>query len=146
MDSNLFRSSELVEHGLLEDVSWLDANWVFLSLGFGIVLFLWLLFSPRWSGSIKEKLYNPKWLGFFIIFVYSVHQFEEHGYDIFGRRYMFVPVFNASLITDPSMGVKLLPRATLLVNVLFIWGVFTYWAVMAKKVAITLSHCLGDLQ
>ena len=133
MDISDFVDSPLTDHGLLDNVPWFDANWMFLSLGFGIILFLWLLFSSRWSGSIKEKLHDPKWLGFLIIFVYSVHQFEEHGFDIFGRRYMFVPVFNASIILDPAMGVKLLPRATFLLNILFIWGAFTLWAMMAKR-------------
>jgi hypothetical protein len=129
---NKMNTDPLTNHGLLDNVSWLDANWMFLSIGGGIILFLWLLFSSKWSGSIKEKLHDPKWLAYLIIFVYSVHQFEEHGFDILGRRYMFVPIFNASLITDPAMGVKLLPRATFLLNVLFIWGVFPLWAKMAK--------------
>lgn len=133
MDTSLFKESPPVNHGLLDNVTWLDANWMFLSIGFGVILFLWLLFSSRWSGSIKEKLHNPKWLGYLIVFVYSIHQFEEHGFDIFGRRYMFVPIFNASIIIDPSMGVELLPRATFLLNVLFIWGVLLLWAKMAKR-------------
>jgi len=133
MDISIFKDSPLIDHGLLDNVTWLDANWMFLSLGFGVILFLWLLFSSKWSGSINEKLHDPKWLGYLIVFIYSVHQFEEHGFDIFGRRYMFVSVFNASLITDPSMGVELLPRATLLLNILFIWGVLPLWAKMAKR-------------
>lgn len=133
MNTDIFKNSKLINHSLLDNVTWLDANWMFLSIGFGILLFLWLLFSSRWSGSIKEKLHDPKWLGFLIVFVYCVHQFEEHGFDIFGRRYMFVPVFNASLITDPAMGVELLPRATFLLNVLFIWGVFPLWAKLSKR-------------
>lgn len=133
MNTSIFKQSQLTHHGLLDNATWLDANWMFLSFGFGVILFLWLLFSPRWSGSIKEKLQDPKWLGYLIVFVYSIHQFEEHAFDIFGRRYMFVPVFNASVILDPAMGVQLLPRATLLLNVLFIWGVFLVWAKMATR-------------
>ena len=133
MNLSLFTDSELIDHGLLDNVSWLDANWMFLSLGGGVILFLWLLFAPRWSGSIKEKLHDPRWLAFLIIFLYSLHQFEEHAFDIFGRRYMFAAVFNASLITDPSMGVQLLPRATFLLNILFIWGVFSVWALLSKR-------------
>jgi hypothetical protein len=133
MDLSTFTDSKLIDHGLLDNVSWLDANWMFLSIGGGVILFLWLLFAPRWSGSLGEKLHDPKWLGFLAIFVYAVHQFEEHAFDIFGRRYMFVPVFNASLITDPSMGVQLVPRATFLLNILFIWGVFSVWALLSKR-------------
>ena len=131
-NSKLFTNSELVNHGLLDNVSLFDANWMFLSLGFGVLLFLWLLFSPRWSGSIKEKLHDPKWLGYLVIFLYSIHQFEEHGFDIFGRRYMFVPVFNASTILDPALGIQLLPRAVTLINVLLIWGALLLWAKMSK--------------
>jgi len=131
-NSKLFTNSELVNHGLLDNVSLFDANWMFLSLGFGVLLFLWLLFSPRWSGSIKEKLHDPKWLGYLVIFLYSIHQFEEHGFDIFGRRYMFVPVFDASIILDPALGIQLLPRAVTLINVLLIWGALLLWAKMSK--------------
>lgn len=133
MNIDMFRNSQLIDHGLLDHVTWLDANWMFLSIAGGAILFFWLLFSSRWPGSIKEKLHDPKWLGFLIVSVYSVHQFEEHAFDIFGRRYMFVPVFNASLILDPAMGVQLLPRATFLLNVLFIWGVLPLWAQMSKR-------------
>jgi hypothetical protein len=133
MNIDIFKNSPLIDHGLLDNAPWLDANWMFLSLFFGVILFLWLLFSSKWSGTIKEKLHNPKWIGYLVIFVYSLHQFEEHGFDIFGRRYMFVPVFNASLITDPSMGIQLLPRAITLLNVLFIWGALLLWAKMSKR-------------
>ena len=34
---------------------------------------------------------------FLLSSVYSLHQLEEHGYDIYGRRYMFVPIFNKSI-------------------------------------------------
>lgn len=129
----MFKNSPLIDHGLLDNVPWLDANWMFLSLFFGVILFLWLLFSAKWPGTIKEKIHNPKWLGYLAIFAYSLHQFEEHGFDIFGRRYMFVPVFNASLITDPSMGIQLLPRATTMINVLFVWGTLLLWAKMSKS-------------
>ena len=133
MNIDTFKNSPLIDHGLLDNVPWFDANWMFLSLGFGIILFLWLLFSPRWSSSIKEKLHDPKWLGFLVVFAYSVHQFEEHGFDIFGRRYMFVAVFKESIILDPSLGIQLLPRAITLLNVLFIWGALLLWAIMAKR-------------
>jgi hypothetical protein len=133
MNPSLFTESDLIDHGLLENVSWLDAHWMFLSLGGGVVLLLWLLFAPRWSGSLGEKMHDPRWLAFLVIVLYSLHQFEEHAFDIFGRRYMFVSVFNASLITDPAMGVHLTPRATTWVNLLFIWGVFTVWALMSKR-------------
>ena len=133
MDISIFTNSELINHGLLENVSWLDANWMFLSFGFGIILLMWLLFSPRWSGTIKEKLKDPKWLGYFIVFLYSLHQFEEHAFDIFGRRYMFVSVFNDSILLDSGLGIQLLPRATMLLNLLFIWGALLLWAKMSKQ-------------
>ena len=132
MNKEIFTNSPLIDHGLLDNAPWLDANWMFLSLFFGVVLLLWLLLSPSWSGTLKEKLHDPKWLGYLLIFVYAIHQFEEHGYDIFGRRYMFVPVFNASIILDPSFGIQLLPRTITLLNVLFIWGALLFWAKMSK--------------
>lgn len=133
MNTSMFTQSTLINHGMLKNVSWIDANWMFLSIGFGVALFLWLLFSPKWKGTLKEKFYNPKWLGFLLVFVYSVHQFEEHGFDIFGRRYMFVPVFNASIVLPPELGIQLLPRATFLLNILFIWGAILLWAKISKR-------------
>ena len=123
-------SSSLVDHAMLDDVTWLDANWMFLSLFGGILVFIWL-FSSHWPGSLRDKLFNPVWLAYFSASVYSIHQFEEHGYDIFGRRYMFVPVFNASLGT--KFGLQLLPRTVTWINILAIWVIFPFWGRMATK-------------
>lgn len=126
-----FKESELINHGLLDNVPWIDANWMFISIGLGALLFLWLLFSPRWSGSLKEKLHDPKWLAFLIVVLYSIHQFEEHAFDIFGRRYMFDAVYNAG--TGLRLGIEVLPRPTTWVNLGLIWGVFILWAFASKR-------------
>ena len=129
MDTSIFTQSQLINNTLLENVTWLDANWMYLSFGFGLLLLVFLL-SSKYSGTLKEKFHNPVWLAYFAIFVYTVHQFEEHGFDIFGRHYMFVPVFNAS--TAAAMGADLSARDALLINILFIWGVFSLWAKFSK--------------
>ena len=80
---------------LLENVSWIDANWMWIGLLLGVINFVYLLRNKQ---LICTK-YGPQcWYGFIASSVYAIHQVEEHGYDIFGRRYMFVPSFNADLI------------------------------------------------
>ena len=111
-------SSSLENHNLLDNVSWLDANWMFLGMFGGILVFCWLL-SSRWPGSLTEKLHNPVWLTLLATPIYSIHQFEEHGYDILGRRYMFVAVFNAG--TGMKTGLFLYVRAVTIINIVCIW-------------------------
>ena len=31
--------------------------------------------------------------------IYTIHQFEEHGYDLFGTRYAFITFFNRNMCT-----------------------------------------------
>ena len=59
------------------------------------------------------------WYGMLLCAVYSVHQLEEHGYDIYGRRYMFVPLFNEH--TGSKLGVAVTPRQTTYINLVGIW-------------------------
>jgi len=115
-------------YALLENASWLDTNWMFCGLFCGVIAFFWLM---SWPGSLKEKLHNPLWLAYLALPVYSVHQFEEHGYDIFGRRYMFGPIFNAG--TGTKQGIELHYRVITWVNITGIWLIFPLWARMATK-------------
>merc|ERR1712013_284597 len=104
----------LAGYAMLEDASWLDTNWMFLSLFCGVLGFIYL-FSRAWPGSLQEKVRNPLWLAYLAAPVYSVHQFEEHGFDIYGRRYMFGPVFNAG--TGTKQGIEVTYRVVTWVNV-----------------------------
>jgi len=126
MDLSMFTESPLQDHGLLDNVSWLDANWMFLSLGLGIVVALWLVLSPTWPGSLKQRLRDPRWWAFMAAPVYAVQQFEEHGFDIFGRRFMFVPVYNAG--TGEAMGIEMAAPSATLINIALVWGAFPLWA------------------
>lgn len=135
MDFSLFTESSLRNHALLEGVSWLDANWMFVSFAGGVLLALWLVFAPRLPGELpdrlRDRLRHPLWWAFMAISLYTLQQFEEHGFDIFGRRYMFVPTYNAGL--GEAMGIGLRPRATMLINIAIIWGAFPFWAFMANR-------------
>jgi len=130
MDLTTFTESPLQAHGLLDNASWLDANWMFLSLGFGIALALWLIFSPRWPGTLRQRLYDPRWWAFMATPVYAVQQFEEHGFDIFGRRFMFVPVYNAG--TGETMGIAMQAPAATLINIAIVWCAFPLWAYLSN--------------
>jgi len=126
----IISTSSLADHTMLENVTWLDANWMFLSLFCGILTSCWLL-SSHWPGTLSEKLHSPVWCAYLSAAVYSLHQFEEHGYDIFGRRYMFGPVFNAG--NGTRLGLTLNPQTITIINILGIWVVFPFWAKMATK-------------
>lgn len=62
--------------------SWLATNWVFVHGAYGIVAILLLLSSP------KPK--SCDWMAMLLSAAYCSHQWEEHGWDILGRRYSFV--------------------------------------------------------
>jgi len=120
-----------------EGVTWFDANWMFISLACALLAFGWLLLSSHWPGSLGDKLLNPLWWAYLAVPTYSIHQFEEHGYDIYGRRFMFSPVFNAGTGTRLSqkfgVDLQVYPRVVTWVNVVGVSVFFTYWACMARK-------------
>uniref|UniRef100_A0A0G4GWE0 HXXEE domain-containing protein n=1 Tax=Chromera velia CCMP2878 TaxID=1169474 RepID=A0A0G4GWE0_9ALVE len=92
-----------------EDATYFDQSWMF----FGPPLLLCLLLY----GSRKKEtgLTSEKFLAFALPFIYSLHQFEEHGYDFLGRRYAFMEEFNR----NTKFG--LTPRLVTLINLSFSW-------------------------
>lgn len=74
--------------------------WPFVSLILGLTMSAQLFLSP-WSISHdehsdlqttarwKKRFQDPKWWQSFALPLYMLHEFEEHGYDILGRRYHF---------------------------------------------------------
>ncbi|WAS91257.1 HXXEE domain-containing protein [Nannocystis punicea] len=63
-------------------------GWPFVGLGLALVLVVWLALprpaarGPRW--------HDPAWVLALLWPMYLVHQFEEHGIDLLGRRYAFL--------------------------------------------------------
>ena len=112
---------------LLANASWIDANWMWIGLLLGAINFVCLL---KYKQLICNKFGSQCWYGLIASSVYAIHQVEEHGYDIYGRRYMFVPTFNADL--GVKLGVTLTPRAVTYVNLITIWIAFPVCAYISN--------------
>ena len=61
-----------------EGVTWLDANWMFISLACALLAFGWLLLSSHWPGPFGDKLLNPLWWAYLAVPTYSIHQVCGH--------------------------------------------------------------------
>lgn len=57
-------------------------QWPWLALALGVIGALALLRRPRPS--------DPAWLVCWMLPMYMIHQFEEHGVDLLGRRFHFI--------------------------------------------------------
>lgn len=103
------------------DVSWLEANWMFIAwagalFGLGVLV-----------GTIRER--GPFWYGWLALVMYLFHQAEEHAYDLRGWRYAFVPYMNeaigkvlfAGACTPEFPACPVDPKITLYVNTVMIW-------------------------
>jgi len=101
------------------DASWLDRNWMWISAALGVVTTFFLFTYDQHS---RPNFSKQHWYGLLLSCVYAVHQVEEHGCDIFGRYYTFVPVFNKTVAS--RMGVAVTARATTYINLIDIWFAF----------------------
>ncbi|CAK9080508.1 unnamed protein product [Durusdinium trenchii] len=77
---------------LLKDASWFDANWPLISTLLCPVAFVLPFVLCQLPG--RAAIRHPYVLGWLTIAFYLCHQTEEHGYDLRGWRYAFVPDFN----------------------------------------------------
>jgi hypothetical protein len=64
-------------------------DWPFAALGIGLAISCVLLARPRWR--------DPEWLVCLILPIYMIHQFEEHGYNLYGLRFHFLDELCAML-------------------------------------------------
>merc|ERR1712156_1177602 len=110
------------------DASWMDRNWMWISATLGAVLTLFLFTYNQRSFPNLTKYH---WYGLLISAVYSVHQLEEHGCDVFGRYYMFVPIFNKSVAS--RIGVAVTARGTTYINLINIWFCFPVCTYLSTK-------------
>jgi len=107
------------------NVSWIDAHWMFISgaAAFAIVVCLVIAQKP-W----REKVHDPLWLAWLCVGLSCWRQFEEHGYDLRGWHYAFLPCMNADLgdlyqeACAKRVGAcPLTVRATTYINVGLVW-------------------------
>ena len=91
--------------------------WISAALGVITTLFLFTYNLRSFLNFTKQH-----WYGLLLSAVYSAHQLEEHGCDIFGRYYMFVPIFNKSVAS--RLGVAVTARGTTYINLMTTWFSF----------------------
>ena len=65
-------------------ISWLATNWMFWHIAVGAAMFPLLV----WGGFKWEK--SMPWIVGMMIALYTTHQFEEHAWDLYGRRFPFI--------------------------------------------------------
>ena len=113
----------ILRHGNLDGTatSWLEANWMFLSLTFAIV--------GLGALAVRYPNRDPMWHGWLAPVMYCIHQTEEHAYDFRGWHYSFVPDLNEGFIgrafaaacPDGEISCPMDPKMTLFVNAGAIW-------------------------
>lgn len=97
-------------------VEHLTMRWPDVALGGIIFIGLFLLggFIHAPNGA-QDRVLNFNWV---LLFVYLIHQFEEHGVDLFGRVYFFHEYAAAVL---ESRGLELTPASIFRINTLTVW-------------------------
>lgn len=64
-------------------------RWPWLALALAVPFLAWWCARPRPPASFRARFTDPTWLLWLPLPVYMLHQFEEHGVDLFGRYYHF---------------------------------------------------------
>lgn len=64
-------------------------DWPYVGVIASIVLMGWLAVEKQPNGR-PPRWRNPEWVLAWLWPMYLLHQFEEHGVDLFGRRYAFL--------------------------------------------------------
>lgn len=63
--------------------------------------------------------------------MYTVHQFEEHGFDAVGRRYAFMDYFNSQ--APFGLNGVMTPRLITIINVGNVWCIFLLSSLRAER-------------
>ena len=96
-------------------------TWPFLALVCGLGGVLGLLVAPR-KPDQPPRWRDPAWLLCLMLPVYMLHQFEEHGVDLLGRRFHFL-VDMCGMLGHPALGTcPADPAFILAVNVGGVWA------------------------
>lgn len=97
-------------------------HWMYVGLGMGWLITLGYVHRRAQQRPNHAPITTLHWL---IFAAYCVHQFEEHGYDIFGQAYAFMPSINAvmqpHLHCPPGIACPLDPALILYVNTVLVW-------------------------
>lgn len=94
-------------------------TWPWAALVLAGLLLLALLALPRTR--LSARLRDPAWLFWLMLPIYMLHQFEEHGVDLLGRRYFFQVFMCGSLGFTEAAGCPADEAFILAVNVGSVW-------------------------
>ena len=131
----LFGSSASAPQSPLDGVPWFDEHWMFVGPLLGAAVMLRALISP----SIRSRrLLLLAWSN---MPLYTIHQFEEHGFDVFGKRYPFIHYFNDHNPFDAYVT----PRMITIINITVAWLVFLLAAWRAERTGdiVPAAFCWG---
>lgn len=116
-------------HFTATGVALLETGWVLVGLG-GAAFAVFMIFSgvSVSAGGVRDPLATAAWL---LLIAYLLHQFEEHGIDLYGRSYYFIEYGNAQLAARyGDGGPRLTDLAIYRINTLAVWVPFllAIWA------------------
>ncbi|WP_096328233.1 HXXEE domain-containing protein [Nannocystis exedens] len=117
-------------------------GWPYVALIAGALLSLVLVLRPRPAGA-PPRLRDPSWLLQIGLPVYMLHQFEEHGRDVFGRPYPFLAEFCRTLGHPDLAACPADPAFLFAVNVGAVWIAFISGAVVGPRNAMVGAAALG---
>lgn len=106
----------------MKKASWFDLNFPWIG-GVGALVLLGLLFGTDLlvGETDASRWYDRTWLAWLAMAAYLLHNIEEYGIDLFGRRRGFVAGFNAMLKLPPEPDSPVPPVFYTLVNVPLFW-------------------------
>ena len=119
----------------LEGAPWFDQNWMFL--GPILVTIVSVAYSRLW----KERIRSRRFFHWTLALWYVLHQWEEHAWDITGKRYPFIEWFNAfahAVAGEPNDGTVqgiVTVRLITLINVPLVWFLFPLGAWYADRIS-----------
>jgi hypothetical protein len=98
--------------------NYLQLRWPDIGLGGALFIGLMAAGSSGRALDADARVTRFHWL---LLLIYLIHQFEEHGVDLYGRSYYFRTYANAAL---EARGLELTQGAILRINTLMVWLAF----------------------
>jgi hypothetical protein len=108
-------------------------GWPFLGLAIALVMLAVMLGRPYPAGW-SARLRDPQWLIWLATPMYMLHQFEEHGFDLLGRRYHFIEAMCQTLgYSGSGPDCPADPAFILAVNITAVWAAGPVAGVLSER-------------
>ncbi len=134
----------LIAFILLGQTEYLQKYWMVMGIGIAPFILFFLLDSQRKNNDFLDQRASLHWIA---LAVYMIHQFEEHGIDLYGHTYSFILFFNhqfSSFVgcTD-TINCPLNPESIFYINTLLVWWPFILAIYKARSSAIVGSFSVA---